>query len=62
MTLILPKRFCQCVNTKGMAHILSNSCSSRPIRTALKSTNNASKYRIYERYNYFGAFLPRYKV
>ena len=49
--------FCQRENTKLMAHILSNSptCSSRPIRTPFKSINHASKYRIYERYHYFGA-------
>ena len=38
-----------------MAHILSNSCSSRPIRTPLKSINHASKYYIYEKFHYFGA-------
>ena len=38
-----------------MAHILSNSRSSRPIRTPLKSINHASKYHIYEKFNYFGA-------
>ena len=47
--------FCQCRNTKRMAHILSNSCSSRPIRTPLKSINHASKYCIYERYHFFSA-------
>ena len=39
-----------------MAHILSNSRSSRSIiRTFLKNINHASKYLIYERYHYFGA-------
>ena len=38
-----------------MEHILSNSRSSRPIRTPLKSINHASKYCVYERYHYFGA-------
>ena len=38
-----------------MAQILSNSRSSRPIRTPLKSIDHASKYRIYEIYHYFGA-------
>ena len=41
--------FCQHRNTKRIAHILSNSCSSRPIRTPLKNINHASKYRIYEK-------------
>ena len=47
--------FCQHGNTKRMAHILSNSRSSRPIRTPLKSINHASKYRIYEKFHYFTA-------
>ena len=47
--------FCQRGNTKRMAHILSNSRSSRPIRTPLKSINHASKYCIYENFHYFGA-------
>ena len=47
--------FCQSGYTKRMAHILSNSRSSRPIRTPLKSINHASKYRIYEKFHYFGA-------
>ena len=38
-----------------MPHILSNSRSSRPIRTPLKSINHPSKYRIYEIFHYFGA-------
>ena len=42
-----------------MAHILSNSCSSRPLRTPLKSINHASKYPIYERYHYFDAQFIR---
>ena len=54
--------FCQCGNTKRMAHILLNSCSSRPIRTPLKSITHASKYRIYENIYYFGANLPKYEV
>ena len=37
-----------------MVHIVSNSRSSRPIRTPLSITH-ASKYRIYERYHYCGA-------
>ena len=41
--------------TKHIAHILSNSRSSRPIRTPLKSINHASKYCIYEKFHYFGA-------
>ena len=58
ITLIFTKTiFCQCGNTKRMAHILSNSHSSRPIRTALKSINHASKYLIYERYHYFGSLF-----
>ena len=41
---------------EGQTHgTQSNSRSSRPIRTPLKSINHASKYRIYERYHYFGA-------
>ena len=46
--------FCQHWNTKRMVHILSNSRSSRPIRTPLKSINHASKYRIYEKFHYLG--------
>ena len=46
---------CQCGNTKRLAHILSNSRSSRPIWALLKSTNHALKYRIYEQFHYFGA-------
>ena len=38
-----------------MRHILSNSRSSRPIRTPLKSINQASKYHIYEKFHYFDA-------
>ena len=38
-----------------MVHNLSNSHSSRPIRTPLKSINHASKYGIYEKFHYFGA-------
>ena len=38
-----------------MEHIPSNSRSSRPIRTPLKSINHASKYRIFEKFHYFGA-------
>ena len=49
------KTFCQFGNTKRMAHILSNSHSSRPIRAPLKSINHGTKYPIYERYHYFGA-------
>ena len=45
--------FCQGGNIKCMVHILSSSCSYRPIRTPLKSINHATKYRIYERYHYF---------
>ena len=42
-TLIFTKTtFCQHRKTKCMGHILSNSRSSRPIRTPLKSINNAS--------------------
>ena len=53
LTLIFTKTaFCQRGNTKHMAHILSNSRSSRPIRTPF---NHASKYRIYEKFHYFGA-------
>ena len=55
-TLIFTKMtFCQRGNTKRMAHILSNSHSSRPIRTPLKSINHASKYCIYNRHHHFGA-------
>ena len=60
VTLIFTKTtFCQRGNTKCMANILSNSCSSRPIRTPLKSINHASKYCIYERNHYFGAHFYR---
>ena len=56
VTLIFTKTsVCQGGNTKRMVHILSNSCSSRPIRTPLQSVNHASKYRIYEKFHYFGA-------
>ena len=56
ITLIFTKTtFCQRGNTKRMAHILSNSRSSRPIRTPLKSIIHASQYCILERYHYFGA-------
>ena len=56
VTLIFTKTtFCQHGNTKRMAHILSNSRSSRPIKTPLKSINHASKYPIYVRYHYFCA-------
>ena len=47
--------FCQGGNTKRIANILSNSHSSRPIRTPLKSTNHASKYCIFDKLHYFGA-------
>ena len=50
---------CQRGNTKSKVHILSNSRSSRPIRTPLKSINLASKYHIYERYHYFGAHFTK---
>ena len=60
VTLIFTKTtFCQCGNIKRMAHILSNSPSSRPIRTPLKSIYSASKYRIYDRYHQFGAHFYR---
>ena len=56
VTLIFTKTtFCQRGDTKHMAHILSNFCSSRPIGTPLKSINHASKYLIYEKFHYFGA-------
>ena len=56
ITLIFTKMaFCQCGHTKRMAHILSNSRSSRPIRTPLKSINSASKYLIYGKFHYFGS-------
>ena len=42
-----------------MVLILSNSRSSRPIRTHLKSINYASKYRIYVRYHYFGVHFTK---
>ena len=38
-----------------MALIQSNSRSSNQIRIPLKSINYASKYRIYEKFHYFGA-------
>ena len=38
-----------------MAQILSNSRSSRQIRTHLKNINHAAKYHIYEKFHYFGA-------
>ena len=58
VTLIFTKTtFCQCGNTKRMAHILSNSLSSRPIKTPLKSINHASKYCIYENFLYFSALF-----
>ena len=47
--------FCQCGNANCMAHILSNSRSSRPIGTPLKSINHVSKDCIYEKIHYFGA-------
>ena len=40
-----------------MGHFLSNSPSSRPIRTPLKTINHDSKYGIYERYHHFGAYF-----
>ena len=43
-----------------MAHILSNSCSSRPIRTPLKSINHASKYCINEKFHFLVLILPRF--
>ena len=56
VTLIFTKTtFFQVGNTKRKAHILSNFCSSRPIRTPLKSIIHASKYGIYEKFHYFGA-------
>ena len=56
VTLIFTKTtFCQHGKTKRLAHILSNSRSSRPIRTRLKSINLASNYSIYEKFHYFGA-------
>ena len=56
VTLIFTKMtFCQRGNTKRMVHILSNSRISRPIRTPLKSINHALKYRIFEKFHYFGA-------
>ena len=51
--------FCQCGNTKCMAHILSNSSRSRPIRTPLKCINHSSKYRIFEIFHYFGAHFTK---
>ena len=60
MTLIFTKTtFCQGENTKGMAHILSTSHSSRPIRTPLKSIIHASKYRIYEKFHYLGFAMKK---
>ena len=60
VTLIVTKTtFCQRGNTKQMAHILPNSRSSRPVRTPVKSTNHASKYRIFEIYHYYGAHFTR---
>ena len=54
VTLIFTKTtFFQCGNTNRMAHILSNSHSSRPIRFPLKSINHASKYGIYEKFHHF---------
>ena len=38
-----------------MGHILSNSRRSRPIRSPLKGINHVSKYRVYEKFHYFGA-------
>ena len=44
VTLIFTKTtFCQCGNTKCMGHILSNSHSSRPIRTPLKKHQSCFK-------------------
>ena len=45
-----------------MVHILSNSRSSRPIRTPSKSINHGSKYRIYEKFHYFGAHFTEIQV
>ena len=42
-----------------MVNILSNSRSSRPIRTPLKSIDHASKSRIYEKFHYFGAHFTQ---
>ena len=57
--LLYQTTFRQRGNTKRMVHILSNLCSSRPIRTPLKSINHASKYRIYEKFHYFGAHFTK---
>ena len=60
VTLIFTQTtYCQCVNTKRMVNILSNSRNSRPIRPPLKRINHASKYRIYEGYHYFGAHFTK---
>ena len=56
VTLIFTKTtFCQPGNTKCIGHILSNSRSSRPIRTPLKHIYHASKYCINKRYHHFGS-------
>ena len=55
VTLIITiTTFCQCGNNNHMVHILSTYCSTRPIRTPLKSVSHASKYCIYVRYFYLG--------
>ena len=60
VTLVFTKMtFCQHGNTKHIAHILSNSRSSRPIRTPLKSIKHASKYGIYEKLHNFGAHFTK---
>ena len=46
---------CHGGNIKPMAYILSNSRSSRQIRTPLKCINHASKCHIYERYHHVDA-------
>ena len=60
VTLIFNKTtFYQRGYTKRMAHIHSNSHRSRSIRTPLKSINHSSKYRIYEKFDYFGAHFTK---
>ena len=63
VTLIFTKTtFCQRGSTKRRAHILSNSCISRPIRIPFKSINHASKYRIYEDSIVLVLIVPRYEA
>ena len=63
ITLIFTKKtFCQCMNTKRMAHILSNSRSSRPIRTPLKASIILQNIVSMKNSIILVLFLQRYEV